>query len=574
MFFEKAQSTTAGAVILFLTSGDAFFVGGMAAGAASTLAASSGGGGGGGGGPEALSGVIGTGKNDANKWLQLFASAYPSRIGFAPFPGTLNVRLTNDRRYPIIGHSDTLRVNGSDYGGSRDLLMKPCTLCLPPPPPPPTAQTAAAPIEVKCWIWRTTNGERDDSHLLELLAPIKLRSTYGIRDGDAVTVRVMTPPPPAAPVPVPVANAKRKSITSDDSNTTKRIKFDPPTATDSKAGTSSDGAVIPNVLAGVGRIAIHPMRDSTAISGDYNALQKELTTSGYLLLRGFIDRETVLTARRHIMTELAALNLLRVDDTHTVMDGVCRDKTVSAGLLDRQNIAHHPLVLAVLEHPKLFRLFRELFAASPSAAAAGGSDQKHSTAAVAQAPAPATDDRLHVLTAQYKWLRAVKYGDFTGVHFDRVYMSRGSSRLLSVWCPIGDVPVTHGTIAVVPGSHTDPALAKLRSSYGASEVGRDGTTSGWLTDNPETIDSGGGSSYGLQWASTDFRAGDVCIFGLDLLHMSTTNTTDRYRLSCDMRWQPADEPMDPRLAKYKYIPTPSDAPTATAASAATATAAK
>ncbi len=31
--------------------------------------------------------------------------------------------------------------------------------------------------------------------------------------------------------------------------------------------------------------------------------------------------------------------------------------------------------------------------------------------------------------------------------------------------------------------------------------------------------------------------------GLDVLHMSASNTTDLVRLSCDTRWQPADEPV-------------------------------
>ena len=51
---------------------------------------------------------------------------------------------------------------------------------------------------------------------------------------------------------------------------------------------------------------------------------------------------------------------------------------------------------------------------------------------------------------------------------------------------------------------------------------------------------------GGQWKTTDFLAGDVLCFKMHTLHMSTTNVTDRVRISCDVRWQPADEPMDPR----------------------------
>ena len=35
------------------------------------------------------------------------------------------------------------------------------------------------------------------------------------------------------------------------------------------------------------------------------------------------------------------------------------------------------------------------------------------------------------------------------------------------------------------------------------------------------------------------RAGDIVTFGLYTLHGSTTNTTNRFRISCDVRFQPA-----------------------------------
>jgi ectoine hydroxylase-related dioxygenase (phytanoyl-CoA dioxygenase family) len=40
--------------------------------------------------------------------------------------------------------------------------------------------------------------------------------------------------------------------------------------------------------------------------------------------------------------------------------------------------------------------------------------------------------------------------------------------------------------------------------------------------------------------------GDVILFGLYTMHASTTNTTNRFRLSCDVRYQPANEPVDER----------------------------
>ncbi|MEL7087246.1 MAG: phytanoyl-CoA dioxygenase family protein [Planctomycetota bacterium] len=52
--------------------------------------------------------------------------------------------------------------------------------------------------------------------------------------------------------------------------------------------------------------------------------------------------------------------------------------------------------------------------------------------------------------------------------------------------------------------------------------------------------------FGSQWLTDDVEAGDIISFGMHLMHASTTNTTDRWRLSCDIRFQPAEDVMDDR----------------------------
>ena len=46
--------------------------------------------------------------------------------------------------------------------------------------------------------------------------------------------------------------------------------------------------------------------------------------------------------------------------------------------------------------------------------------------------------------------------------------------------------------------------------------------------------------------TADMRAGDVIIITMFTLHGSTNNTTNRWRLSCDTRFQPAADPVDER----------------------------
>lgn len=149
------------------------------------------------------------------------------------------------------------------------------------------------------------------------------------------------------------------------------------------------------------------------------------------------------------------------------------------------------------------------------------------------------------MTLDYKWLRAVPHGRFTGAHMDSVYMCRGSPRLLTCWIPIGDTPLTMGGLALMPGSHTAGSLRRVRETYGALDFEADGVKgSGWLTE--DAADAERLVEGACVWKAADYRAGDVVVFGMHTLHMSTANRTDRARLSMDVRWQPARHAPDPR----------------------------
>lgn len=69
------------------------------------------------------------------------------------------------------------------------------------------------------------------------------------------------------------------------------------------------------------------------------------------------------------------------------------------------------------------------------------------------------------VTFDFKWLRGVHKDAFTGAHVDNVYMGRGTSDLLTMWTPMGDVTVDMGTLAVVEGSNNDKKFQKLQVIY-------------------------------------------------------------------------------------------------------------
>lgn len=250
------------------------------------------------------------------------------------------------------------------------------------------------------------------------------------------------------------------------------------------------------------------LRDSNALLGDHDGLQRRMAGDGYLLLRGLIDRDAVLEARRVVCEYMATQEALTPGQP--VLEGVMPKGGKTVPMLGRKGITHHDAVLRVFEGPELFGFFNGYF------------DQ------------PA-------LTFDYKWLRGVGNEGFTGAHYDTVYMGRGSDRLHTAWIPFGDIPIEQGTLAMCVGSHAEPGFARLLETYGRADVDRD-LIQGWFTQDPLEITE----KFGGRWQTTHFRAGDVMIFGMHTMHGSTTNTTDRFRLSADVRFQPAADPVDPR----------------------------
>lgn len=267
------------------------------------------------------------------------------------------------------------------------------------------------------------------------------------------------------------------------------------------------------------------LKDSTPLLTDSEdapaALAAALHRDGYLRLRGVIPRDAVIAARARVLRFL--------NDKAGVLEGAgaVEAEGADSGLLvasraadtmpfmeGKNEVTHSPEVLGAIEHPQLVKVFETLFGGQP------------------------------VLSFDFKWLRGMHSGGWTGAHCDHVYMCRGSPRLLTCWIPLGDTTPAMGTVAVCEGSHKrDGPFARFQATYGsldAEEAGLFGT--GWFTEDPDDLTAMGG-----HWKTADFDAGDVLVFTMATAHMSTANDTGRVRLSCDTRWQPAAETADPRF---------------------------
>ena len=244
------------------------------------------------------------------------------------------------------------------------------------------------------------------------------------------------------------------------------------------------------------------LRSSNDILQDVKALRERMEEDGFLLFRGFHECDQVLGARTSILGKMDRMG--KLDRDTLLEEGVMADgsKSIFMGGTNEDL----PALLNVLNGAHMMRFFDE-FLGEPS------------------------------ITYHYKWLRAVGKGDFTGAHYDIVYMGRGTHNVYTVWSPLGDVSYEMGGLAICLGSHR---FEDLKASYGTKDSDRDGI--GHYTDDPLVITE----KFGGTWATTTFEAGDVLIFGMYLLHCSLENTTNQYRLSVDARYQSANETVDER----------------------------
>ena len=263
------------------------------------------------------------------------------------------------------------------------------------------------------------------------------------------------------------------------------------------------------------------LQDATPLLADPAALREFMAREGYLFLPGALNREEVLAARRVCAERLAAEGLL--DERQDVMSCIAKEGVKVAF---RKDLAeHNPELMKVLYAGPMMDLFRTLIG-------------------------------TEVLHFDYTWFRAVAPGLGTPPHMDIVYMGRGTQKLYTAWTPIGDIPIETGGLMVLERSHLHDRLNKgygtkdvdkfceNRREAGFEKMGGGGNIrdGGQLSNNAPTLRD----RLGGRWLTADYRAGDVLIFSVFLVHASLDNQSNTIRLSSDSRYQSALEPADHR----------------------------
>jgi hypothetical protein len=251
------------------------------------------------------------------------------------------------------------------------------------------------------------------------------------------------------------------------------------------------------------------LHDAPAPRGDPAALRRAMADDGYLLLRGLLPLERIQAARRAVLEHLDRAG--KVDRSFPLMDGIIAPNAGGEYIGGKKEVTHAPDFLSLVECPELFAFFERYFGE-------------------------------RAMSFSYKWLRAVANGAGTKAHYDVVFMGRGATEnLFTCWIPAGDVSFDEGPLAVLTGSHNLESYRRIRETYGKADVDKENIDSNFSHDPLEIV-----KRFGGQWQTTEFKAGDVLIFGMYTMHAAIENVSRKFRISTDVRFQPASAPVDER----------------------------
>lgn len=251
-------------------------------------------------------------------------------------------------------------------------------------------------------------------------------------------------------------------------------------------------------------------------SSDMAGMKKQLRRDGYLYLPGFMDRQDVLDVR---------------EEYFKLFDPVILRKGTSAreGLFSGK-FQFSPYRHGLPGHPA------SQFVASPAFDSFTRSER------LLQLAEALMEEEVSLL--QRRPLR--HFYDNTGIascaHADFTYLNQGTQKILSIWIPLGDVPLEGGGIVYLKDtndSDQDDLRVKL-NRYKRPEK----------DERPITADLKAlADTTGTPWMYTDFKAGDIIIHTPFIIHASLDCNNEIMRLSTDIRFASVKEDHDPRWAE-------------------------
>ena len=225
---------------------------------------------------------------------------------------------------------------------------------------------------------------------------------------------------------------------------------------------------------------LQPLRDSTPLLGDDDALRGRFGEDGYLFFRGLLTRGDLAPLQALVRAACVELGFCAGDGRPLVTTPDYADPRYvklqqrAYPSPEMDHIRRHPALLAVLD--------------------------------------ALVDGPLGMGRGDIVRVRAP--GGETRPHQDRHYLP-GDDDLIAAWFPLEPCPTEHGTFAVIPGSHRAGLLPH---------------------DADRSSERGLLEPLGGPWHSADLKPGDAVLFGDHTVHRGLPTRAEVLRLSVDFRY--------------------------------------
>jgi hypothetical protein len=276
---------------------------------------------------------------------------------------------------------------------------------------------------------------------------------------------------------------------------------------------TSNGYVLDESPSRLGELRPVPDAERT----DRKRLRARLHRDGYLFLPGALDPAESIAFRRYYFATLAPTGLVRpgTDPTAGLAgdDDIARDKL--RGLLFGE-IVPGETYARFCNQPAIQGWYAWFLGGEPT---------------------------LH----RRKIIRHTRPGEngpgtATAAHYDLLYLRDGTDQVLSSWIPLGDCPTDLGGLVYLEGSHH-----RTRAEEQAGTAKRPAASI--TADLPSLAEA-----YDTRWLLADYAAGDMVVHSAYLVHAALDNMDNagRMRLSTDIRYQRADQPIDRRWQQDWY----------------------
>ena len=238
-----------------------------------------------------------------------------------------------------------------------------------------------------------------------------------------------------------------------------------------------------------------------------NALEKD----GYLFLRKVIENDKITEARKDIFNKLGEVEEIQ----YPYVDGISSGKSKRDIMFSNrgefwEEVSNLKSLRNVTNGQNLKSVFDKIFGT----------------------PAVGFD---------FIFLRAVAGGKFTHMHCDSGFFTRKTKKVLTCWLVLTDVTLEKGPLFIIKDSHK---FKDIYEKYKGFDVDIHKNIKATIDTHPVDF----AKERNTKILTAEFKPGDALIFGMYTVHGTFENHTkdNKIRLTCDIRFQPINEPKDPR----------------------------